>query len=71
MIMNTMRCRESDPWGLRLLPRSPIASRQSWVIIAALQGVVALDDTSVCFIGRGCSRVRSADVGVEPRRTFI
>jgi hypothetical protein len=29
------------------------------------------DDTSVCFIGRGCSRVRSEDVGVEPRRTFI
>jgi hypothetical protein len=43
-------------------------------IIVALQGVVApapVDDTSVCFIGRGCSRVRSADVGVEPRRTFI
>jgi len=43
-------------------------------IIAALEGVVApvpVDDTSVCFIGRGCSRVRSADVGVEPRRTFI
>jgi hypothetical protein len=43
-------------------------------IIAALQGVVGpapVDDTGVCFIGRGCSRVRSADVGVEPSRTFI